>query len=91
MIALGETPQESGNRWGVISAVRDFARGKGAILHVTWLRDCYEFPAWWLVKPGASAAVATAVEAAPSPRRTWTSWLWFSQSGLRPRAWPTGP
>lgn len=37
-------------RWGTVSAVLNFSRGVGAVLHVTYVNDCYEFPAWWLVK-----------------------------------------
>ena len=46
---IGTTAQRF--EWGVISAVQQFARDHGAVLHVTWLNDCYNFPAWWFVKP----------------------------------------
>ena len=37
--------------WGVVRATQEFAAEVRAPLHVTWLNDCYFFPAWWLVKP----------------------------------------
>ena len=39
------------NNWGVISATNTFAREVGAVLHMTWSRDCYAWPAWYMVKP----------------------------------------
>lgn len=39
------------NNWGVITAVQDFAGEVGAVLHVTWMRDCYAWPAWYMVRP----------------------------------------
>jgi len=38
------------HHWGVIRAVTEFARSKGHHLHVTFLNDCYFFPAWYFVK-----------------------------------------
>ena len=41
-------------KWGVISAVTEFARENEAILRVTWhklARGCYKYPAWYMVKP----------------------------------------
>ena len=37
--------------WGVIGAVQQFAADVGGQLHVTFLRDCYPFPAWYMIKP----------------------------------------
>jgi len=37
--------------WGVITGVSSFTKTIGVDLHVTWLHDCYEFPAWYFVKP----------------------------------------
>lgn len=48
---FGTLHKWSENKWGVISAVRDFARRKGVPVQVTWLLDCYTHPAWWMVKP----------------------------------------
>ena len=48
---FGTLHRWSENKWGVISAVRDFARRKGVPVHVTWLLDCYTHPAWWVVRP----------------------------------------
>eukprot|EP00747_Dinoflagellata_sp_TGD_P182462 gnl/TRDRNA2_/TRDRNA2_36717_c0_seq1.p1 gnl/TRDRNA2_/TRDRNA2_36717_c0~~gnl/TRDRNA2_/TRDRNA2_36717_c0_seq1.p1 ORF type:complete len:292 (-),score=54.83 gnl/TRDRNA2_/TRDRNA2_36717_c0_seq1:85-960(-) len=39
------------NQWGVISATRDFANEKGLELHVSWKNDCYNFNAWYFMKP----------------------------------------
>lgn len=49
-------------RWGVISALREFAAKVGAIIQISYLQgdglierptDCYVFHAWYLVKPPA--------------------------------------
>ena len=40
-------------QWGVVSAVQAFAAKKGAIAHITYINDCYLWPAWWMVKPPA--------------------------------------
>jgi hypothetical protein len=37
--------------WGVILATQNFVEKKGGSLHVTYMRDCYRWPAWYLVKP----------------------------------------
>ena len=37
--------------WGTVRAVQEFAVEVGAALHVTYLMDCYTFPAWYMVKP----------------------------------------
>ena len=39
------------HHWGVMRATQQFAREMGIQLHITWLRDCYHFPAWYMVKP----------------------------------------
>ena len=48
-------------RWGVASAVQNFTRDVGAVLRVTYLSDCYSFPAWYIVKPPPSASGPVAV------------------------------
>lgn len=40
----------SKERWGTIRAVNRFARRHGHQLFVTWLSDCYAFPAWYMIK-----------------------------------------
>lgn len=47
----GNTHSRPSNEWGVIGAVRDFAAIHGVPVHVTWMHDCYHWPAWYLVKP----------------------------------------
>ena len=37
--------------WGVITALRDFCTAECVQLHVTWMHDCYKWPAWYVVKP----------------------------------------
>lgn len=39
-----------GFNWGVIEAVTDFAAEKGAQVHVTWMNDKTECPAWYIIK-----------------------------------------
>jgi len=39
------------NDWGVISALSKFFKDKAVALHVTWMTDCYPYPAWYAVKP----------------------------------------
>ena len=51
MQTFGAVAKSRSNRWGVISALDKFTQEKGAVLHVTWLHDCYRFPAWYFVKP----------------------------------------
>ena len=48
---FGSVYSQPDNRWGVIGAVRDFAKVHGVPVHVTWMQDCYTYPAWWIVKP----------------------------------------
>jgi len=38
-------------QWGVVSAVQKFAAEVGAVVRVTYLDDCYSYPAWYIVKP----------------------------------------
>ena len=37
--------------WGTVRAVQEFAAEHGAVLHITFMLDCYSFPAWYMVKP----------------------------------------
>jgi hypothetical protein len=37
--------------WGTVRAVQEFARSVGAVVQITYLLDCYSFPAWYIVKP----------------------------------------
>jgi SAM-dependent methyltransferase len=37
--------------WEVISVMQRFSRRHCISLHVTWLHDCYRYPAWYVVKP----------------------------------------
>lgn len=39
------------HEWGVMTAVQGFAKEVGAVLHITWLRDCQFWPAWYMIKP----------------------------------------
>ena len=39
------------HHWGVMRATQRFAEEVGVPLHVTWMRDCYNWPAWYMVKP----------------------------------------
>lgn len=41
-------------KWGVIRATQEFAAFANASLHVTWMPDCYPYPAWYMVKPGCA-------------------------------------
>lgn len=50
-VATGSVPYFPENNWGVISATKELAHNKSAPLHVTWLLDCYDFPAWYIVRP----------------------------------------
>ena len=38
-------------QWGVLSAVHNFSREVGAVLRVTYVHDCYGYPAWYIIKP----------------------------------------
>ena len=38
-------------RWNTVSAVQKFAAEQCVAVHITWLHDCYQFPAWYAVKP----------------------------------------
>jgi len=38
--------------WGVIRATQEWANAMNASLHITWMPDCYPFPAWYMIKPG---------------------------------------
>lgn len=42
--------REQANAWGVVSAVNSFAKAHNQDLHVTWLHDCYAWPAWYFFK-----------------------------------------
>ena len=53
---FGRVYRSPDNNWGVIGAVRDFARRHGVPVHVTWMLDCYSYPAWYIVKPEAPVA-----------------------------------
>ena len=37
--------------WGVVRATQEFAREMQVPLFTTWLQDCYNFAAWYMVKP----------------------------------------
>ena len=37
--------------WGTISAVRKWAEEECVAPHLTYMHDCYEWPAWYVVKP----------------------------------------
>ena len=37
--------------WEVVSVLQRFCRQHCLSLHVTWLHDCYAYPAWYVVKP----------------------------------------
>ena len=37
--------------WGVMRATQGFARKVGVPLQITWMRDCYNWPAWYMIKP----------------------------------------
>lgn len=39
------------HHWGVMRATHAFAKEVGVPLQITWMRDCYNWPAWWMVKP----------------------------------------
>lgn len=39
------------HHWGVMRATQQFSREIGVPLMVTWMRDCYNWPAWYMVKP----------------------------------------
>ena len=39
--------------WGTRRAVTDFFRSVGVAIHVTYVYDCYMFPAWYALKPTA--------------------------------------
>lgn len=45
------THQNTNFKWGVISGLKSFAEEVGAEVHITWLHDCYRYPAWYFVKP----------------------------------------
>ena len=51
--------------WEVISTMQRFCRQHCLSLHVTWLHDCYAYPAWWLVKPLRPVARGGARRAEP--------------------------
>ena len=38
-------------RWGTVRAVQEFAAEVGAVVRVSYLDDCYLFPAWYIIKP----------------------------------------
>jgi len=38
-------------KWGVQRAVLDFCARNNLVAQVTWAHDCYQFPAWYVVKP----------------------------------------
>ena len=48
------------NHWGVVRATQEWAAAVNATLHVTWMPDCYPWPAWYMIKPGCSAGAANA-------------------------------
>ena len=39
------------HHWGVMRATQGFARKVGVPLQITWMRDCYHWPAWYMIKP----------------------------------------
>jgi len=39
------------HHWGVMRATQQFSSEVGVPLMVTWMRDCYNWPAWWMLKP----------------------------------------
>ena len=48
---FGSVARSPGNAWGTISAVRKWAAEECLAPHVTYMHDCYAFPAWYVVKP----------------------------------------
>ena len=48
---VGKPNVHETQRWGVSNATQEFAREVGAPLHITFLNDCYLWPAWYMVKP----------------------------------------
>lgn len=40
--------------WGVVRVAQEWAAHVKAELHVTWLPDCYPYPAWYMIKPGCA-------------------------------------
>jgi len=49
--SFGGVPMYPENNWGVISALHEFAPNHGLDIHVTWMHDCYGYPAWYARKP----------------------------------------
>lgn len=51
-IAKGPRPLDTASayHWGTVRAVNAFARSRGHQLFVTYLHDCYLYPAWYFVK-----------------------------------------
>ena len=47
---VGKPNVHETQRWGVSNATQEFAREVGAPLHITFLNDCYLWPAWYMVK-----------------------------------------
>jgi hypothetical protein len=41
----------SAYEWGVIRAVQEFGKRIGVQVHVTYSQDCYQYPAWYIIKP----------------------------------------
>lgn len=38
-------------KWGVQRAVNEFCERRRLVHHVTWANDCYQIPAWYIIKP----------------------------------------
>lgn len=52
---FGDIPNQW--RWGVQRAVLEFAKSERVAVHVTWMHDCYTFPAWYIIKSTNSGDV----------------------------------
>mmetsp|Transcript_9500 Transcript_9500/g.23691 ORF Transcript_9500/g.23691 Transcript_9500/m.23691 type:complete len:167 (-) Transcript_9500:78-578(-) len=44
------TATPTSGKWGTMRAVHEFARSHGHQLFVTWMQDCYHYPAWYFIK-----------------------------------------
>lgn len=66
VIAAAATPPCS-NAWGVIRAVNEFAAANDAVLHATWLHDCYKNPAWYFFKVRRHSSDHSALLSTPMP------------------------
>jgi len=49
--SFGGVAMSPDNNWGVMSALHEFAPNHRLDIHVTWMHDCYGYPAWYARKP----------------------------------------